>query len=209
MKRKPTFFEKIDFLTFGHFINYFYSEYYRPKYGYIKYYKLFLHFLIPQKLFRLNPSTNWPVHFTSKIISPEKIKKGIICDPGDNPDIYIQANNGIIIGSNVGFGAGTKIISSIHSHENHSKHDKASPIIIGNNVFVGANSIILPSVKIGDNVVIGAGSVVVKNIPSNSIAVGNPCYVVKQKGKYIEDFSVISFNKKVPKKYQSFLASNS
>jgi len=202
---KATLFEKIDFLLFGWIINLAYPEYYRPKYGYQKYYILFFHYLIPQKLFRLNGSVKWPVHFTSKIGSPKNITKGIICDPGDNPGIYIQANNGIIIGSNVGFGAGTKIISSIHSHENHSRHDKASPIIIGNNVFVGANSVILPDVKIGDNVVIGAGSVVVKDIPSNSIAVGNPCKVVKIKDKYIEDFSIIIFNKKIQKKYLEFL----
>jgi acetyltransferase-like isoleucine patch superfamily enzyme len=203
--RKITLIEKIDFLLFGWIINFFYPEYYRPKYGYQKYYKLFFHYLIPQKLFRLNPNVNWPVHFTSKVLSPEKIKKGIICDPGDNPGIYIQANNGIIIGSNVGFGSGTKIISSIHSHDNHSEHDEASPIIIGNNVFVGANSVILPSVKIGDNVVIGAGSIVVKDIPSNSIAVGNPCKIIKIKNEYIEDFSKISFNKKIPEIYADFL----
>jgi len=203
--RKITLIEKIDFLLFGFIINSFYPEYYRPKYGYQKYYKLFFHFLIPQKLFRLNPNVNWPVHFTSKVLTPERIKKGIICDPGDNPGIYIQANNGIIIGSNVGFGAGTKIISSIHSHNNHSKHDKAPSIIIGNNVFVGANSVILPSVRIGNNVVIGAGSVVVKDIPSNSIAVGNPCQVIKIKDRYIEDFSKINFNKKIPNTYDEFL----
>jgi len=203
--RKITLIEKIDFLLFGLIINSFYPEYYRPKYGYQKYYLLFFHYLIPQKLFRLNPKVNWPVHFTSKILSPERIKKGIICDPGDNPCIYIQANNGIIIGSNVGFGAGTKIISSIHSHNNHSKHDIAEPIIIGNNVFVGANSVILPSVKIGDNVVIGAGSIVVKDIPPNSIAIGNPCKVIKKNEVYLEDFSVITFNKKIPNAFLNFL----
>ena len=61
-------------------------------------------------MFRLNGSVKWPVHFTSKIGSPQNITKGIICDPGDNPGIYMQANNGLIIGSKVGFGAGTKII---------------------------------------------------------------------------------------------------
>ena len=45
---------------------------------------------------------------------------------------------------------------------------------IGSDVFVGAGTIILPSVEIGDRVVIGAGSVVSKNIPANSVAVGNP-----------------------------------
>lgn len=51
--------------------------------------------------------------------------------------------------------------------------------IIGNNVTVGANVCIIGSISIGDNVQIGAGSVVVKDIPSNSIAVGNPARVIK------------------------------
>ena len=181
--KKTTLFEKIDFVLFGWIIHFFYPEYYRPKYGYQKYYKLFFHYLIPQKLFRLNPNVNWPVHFTSKILSAERIKKGIICDPGDNPGIYIQANNGIIIGSNVGFGAGTKIISSIHSHDNHSNHDKASAIIIGNNVFVGANSVILPNVAIGEGTSVGALSLVASNLDSWTIYFGNPLKRLTKRSK--------------------------
>jgi len=202
--KKTSLLHKIDFFLFGLIINFFYPEYYRPKYEYTRYYILFFHFLIPQKLFRLNPKVNWPVHFTSKIINPQNITKGILCDPGDNPGIYIQANNGIIIGSNVGFGAGTKIISSIHSHNNHSNHDEASPIVIGNNVFIGANSVILPEVEIGDNVIIGAGSIVTKSILSNSIALGNPCKVIKKKEPYVEDFSQIIFNKKLPTNFKFY-----
>ena len=56
----------------------------------------------------------------------------------------------------------------------------ASPIKIGNNVWIGAGVIILPGVEIGDNVVIGAGSVVTKSIPSDSLALGNPCRVVRK-----------------------------
>ena len=51
-------------------------------------------------------------------------------------------------------------------------------IVIGNNVFIGANSTILYDVKIGDNVIIGAGSLVNKDIPSGSIAAGVPCKVI-------------------------------
>lgn len=205
MSSKVSFKRKLDFFLFGWIINWAYPQYYRPKYNPTPYYKLFFYFFIPQKIFRINGSVKWPVHFTSKIGCPQNIKKGIMCDPGDNPGIYIQANNSIIIGSNVGFGAGTKIISSNHSHNNHSKHDTCSSIKIGNNVFVGANSVILPTVIIGNNVVIGAGSIVTKDIPSNSIAVGNPCKVIKQKGDYLEDFSDIIFNKNIPEKYSRFL----
>ena len=49
-----------------------------------------------------------------------------------------------------------------------------------NNVWIGAGAIILPGVTIGNNVVIGAGSVVTKNIPAYSLAVGNPCRVIKR-----------------------------
>jgi acetyltransferase-like isoleucine patch superfamily enzyme len=194
-------FKKLDFFFFGWIINWMYPEYYRPKYGYLPYYILFFHYLIPQKLFRLNPKVKWPVHFTSKVIAPENIRKGILCDPGDNPNVYIQANNGLIIGNNVGFGTGSKVISANHSHTNHSEHSKSSPITIGDNVFLGANSVLLPGVKIGNNVIIGAGSIVCKDICSNAIAVGNPCKVVKENAPYQESIIEIKFNKIIPKNF--------
>ena len=55
-----------------------------------------------------------------------------------------------------------------------------APVIIGDNVWIGGGAIITPGVKIGDNVVIGAGSVVTNDIPSNSIARGIPCRVVRE-----------------------------
>lgn len=57
---------------------------------------------------------------------------------------------------------------------------KALPITIGDYVWIGGGTIVLPGVTIGDNCVIGAGSVVTKSIPANSIAVGNPCKVIKE-----------------------------
>lgn len=200
-------FKKIDFLIFGWIINICYPEYYRPKYGYQRYYILFFHYFIPQKIFRLNPKVKWPVHFTSKVLSPENITKGILCDPGDNLNNYIQANNGIHFGSNIELGPGVSIISSNHKSDNLSEHTKGNPIKIGNNVWIGANSTILPEVTIGNNVIIGANSLVNNDIPDNSIAVGNPCNVVKNKDEYKEELSKIIFNKNVPNKYNEFLKS--
>ena len=202
-------FKKLDFLFFGWLINLCYPQYYRPKYGYQRYYILFFHYLIPQKVYRLNPKVKWPVHYTSRVIAPNNIQKGILCDPGDNINNYIQANNGIIFGNNIELAPGVSIISSNHKATNLSKHENGKPIIIGNHVWIGANATVLPGVTIGNNVTIGANSVVTKNIPSNSIAVGNPCEVIKQKDPYEEDFSKIIFNKKIPKKFLNFLDPNS
>jgi galactoside O-acetyltransferase len=58
------------------------------------------------------------------------------------------------------------------------------PVRIGKNCWLGAGVIVLPGVTIGDNVVIGAGSVVTKDIPSNVVAVGNPCRVLRQIGEH-------------------------
>ena len=53
------------------------------------------------------------------------------------------------------------------------------PVTIGNNVWIGGNSVINPGVTIGSNVVIGSGSVVTKDIPANMIAAGNPCRILR------------------------------
>lgn len=57
---------------------------------------------------------------------------------------------------------------------------QTAPVTIGNSVWIGGGVIIMPGVTIGDNVVIGAGSVVTRDIPSNSIALGSPCRVVRE-----------------------------
>lgn len=64
--------------------------------------------------------------------------------------------------------------------------NKVGRVVIGDNVFVGYRSIILPNVKIGSNVIIGAGSVVTRNIPSNSVAVGNPAHVICTCDEYVQ-----------------------
>ena len=55
----------------------------------------------------------------------------------------------------------------------------AYPIVVGDNVWIGAGVQVMPGVTIGSNVVIGGGSVVVRDIPSDSVAVGNPCRVIR------------------------------
>lgn len=66
----------------------------------------------------------------------------------------------------------------------HVPADIFGTIIVGNNVFIGMNSIILPNVKIGNNVIIGAGSIVTKDIPDNSVACGTPAKVIETIDQY-------------------------
>ncbi len=65
-------------------------------------------------------------------------------------------------------------------------YSKIGCVTIGNFVFIGADAIILPNVKIGDNVIVAAGSVVSKDIPDNSVVAGNPAKIIGKYDDYIE-----------------------
>ena len=143
-----------------------------------------LFFFFPQKILRINGSVPWPVHFTSRILYPENITVGNQCAPGMTGSCYIQARNGIKLGNNVRIGPGVGLISANHSFDDYDLHLKTGPIVIGNNVWIGMNAVILPGVTIGDNVVVGAGSVVNMDIPSDTIAAGNPCRLIRKKDPY-------------------------
>lgn len=86
----------------------------------------------------------------------------------------------IIIGKNVLFGPAVTIATVGHPiNPNYREYMYADPVKVGDNCWIGAGSIICPGVTIGENSVIGAGSVVTKDIPANSVAVGNPCKVLR------------------------------
>jgi len=88
----------------------------------------------------------------------------------------VKFGDNVFIAPNCGFYAAGH---PINAEERNKGLEYAKPIEVGNDVWIGGNVVVLPGVKIGDNVVIGAGSVVTKDIPSNSVAVGNPCRVIK------------------------------
>lgn len=93
----------------------------------------------------------------------------------DDCDIFV--GNNVLFGPNVTVSAGTH---PIHPELRRKQAQYNLSIYIGNNVWIGANSVILPGVHIGENSVIGAGSVVTKDIPVNVVAVGNPCKVLRE-----------------------------
>ena len=84
----------------------------------------------------------------------------------------------VTIGSGCVITSGTKILTHFYSMENHNFF--VDKVHIGNNCFIGMNTLIVNSVTIGDNVVIGAGSVVTKNIPSNEVWGGVPAKFIKK-----------------------------
>ena len=88
----------------------------------------------------------------------------------------------VTIGDDCFIGPNVSIYTACHSTdptERNTREEWAEPVTIGNNVWIGGSVTILPGVTIGDNVTIGAGSVVTKEIPSDTVAVGNPCKVIK------------------------------
>jgi maltose O-acetyltransferase len=91
----------------------------------------------------------------------------------------------IEIGNNVTLAPDVHILAHDASTKMFLGYTKVANVKIGNNVFVGAQSVILPGVIIGDNVIIGAGSVVNKNIASDSLAVGNPAKIVCSLSDYL------------------------
>ena len=91
----------------------------------------------------------------------------------------------IEIGNNVVLAPRVHILAHDASTGLFLGYTKVSNVKIGNNVFIGAGSIVLPGVTIGDNVVIGAGSIVSRDIPTNSVAVGNPAKVICSLEEYL------------------------
>jgi len=98
------------------------------------------------------------------------------------PGVRISAATSITIGDSCMM-ASSAYITDADWHGIHDRTDyigKTAPISIGNNVWIGDSAIVCKGVTIGDNSIIGAGSVVTRDIPANSIAVGNPAVVIKE-----------------------------
>lgn len=80
----------------------------------------------------------------------------------------------------------TTILTHDGSTKMHLGYSRVGRVKIGDNVFIGQNSVVLPGVKIGSNVVVGAGSIVMSDIPDNSVVMGNPARIISTLDEYIE-----------------------
>lgn len=135
----------------------------------------------------------------------DKVRSGVwieppfYCDYGEHISIgentFINFNcvllddNKITIGKNGLLAPGVHIYTAMHPlnatdriifEKGNSRYLTSSrPVVIGDNVWIGGNTVIMPGVTIGNNVTIGAGSVVTKNVPDNKLAFGNPCKIIK------------------------------
>lgn len=121
------------------------------------------------------------------IEKPMRIDYGINTRIGSN--VFINFNFVLLdccpvtIGDNVFIAPNVQIYTASHPmdlEERKAHIGFAEPITIGNDVWIGAGTIILPGVTIGDGCTIGAGSLVTKNIPPHTLAFGSPCEVKKQ-----------------------------
>lgn len=136
--------------------------------------------LIKELLYRLRGD-----YTTEKLISMGmKVGKnfnrlhGTILDPGH---CWL-----IEIGDNVTIAPRVHILCHDASTKGFLNYTKIGRVTIGNNVFIGAGSVVLPGVTIGNNVVIGANSTVTHTIPDNSVAVGSPARVISTLDEYLE-----------------------
>ncbi|PST85456.1 sugar O-acetyltransferase [Photobacterium sp. NCIMB 13483] len=92
-------------------------------------------------------------------------------------DTHIYIGNDVMIGPNVTIATAGHPIDPLRRQQVTQFN---IPVTIGNNVWIGAQCVILPGISIGDNTVIGAGSIVTRDIPSNVVAMGNPCNVSRE-----------------------------
>lgn len=111
--------------------------------------------------FHIEVGENFFANYNCTIIDVAKVKIGDNCQLAPNVSIYTAGH-------------------PVHPDSRNSLYEYGIGVTIGDNVWIGGNTVILPGVHIGSNTVIGAGSVVTKDIPDWVIAAGNPCRVIRK-----------------------------
>lgn len=119
--------------------------------------------------YNIHVGENFFANFDCTILDVGEVRIGDNCFMGPNVSIYTPVHPLIAVERNIRTQNGKKALI-----------EYAKPVTIGDNVWFGGSVVINPGVTIGDNVVIGSGSVVTKDIPSNTIAAGNPCRIIRE-----------------------------
>ena len=111
--------------------------------------------------FNIEVGKNFFANYNCTIINVAKLKIGDNCQMPPNVAIYTAGH-------------------PVHPESRNTAYEYGIGVTIGDNVWIGGNTVIVPGVRIGSNTVIGAGSVVTKDIPDWVIAAGNPCRVIRE-----------------------------
>lgn len=147
----------------------------------------FLKIIIRKMVYKFKGKTSTDEEIAQRLISLIRKGGGSV---GSNVDIIASSIDMgepylIKIGNNVTI-TGVKILTHDASLKKTVGYSKTGKVHIGDDVFIGWGSIILPNTTIGNRVVIGAGTVVAKDIPDNSVVVGNPCRILCTYEQYVK-----------------------
>lgn len=129
-----------------------------------------------------NREARFPVSNRITVIHPENIHfHPDNIDNFQSVGIYYQALGNITIGYGTYIGPNVGLITANHTLNNLDEHDEPKPIVLGDNCWIGMNSVLLPGVELGDNTVVGAGSIVTKSFKDgHCIIAGNPAKIIRK-----------------------------
>lgn len=137
-----------------------------------------------RRLLRQNAGIKYAVHHSSTIRCPNHLKLGKKAWPGDSPNVYINAINGVEIGDFTNIGPNVSIISANHDFINNEAQIIAEGIKIGAFCWLASGCFILPEIRLGDFTIVGAGAVVTKSFEEGyCVIAGNPAKIIKQLDK--------------------------
>lgn len=139
-----------------------------------------------KRLYEFNHAKPWETENMARLIDSILGSHGKNIEVGDNffanYNLVILDVAKVTIGDNVFIAPNVAIYTAghpVHYEARNTMYEYGIAVTIGDNCWIGGNTVICPSVKVGNGVVIGAGSVVTKDIPDNVIAAGNPCRVIR------------------------------
>jgi acetyltransferase-like isoleucine patch superfamily enzyme len=134
-----------------------------------------------RRVLRQNAGVAWAVHHTATIRTPARLVVGQGTFPGDSPGVYINADNGVVVGDFTNLGPRVGLISANHDAVDNAAGVAAPPLRLGRFCWLGMGAVVLPGVELGDFTVVGAGAVVTRSFPAGyCVLAGNPARLLRQ-----------------------------